>query len=112
MIQFVSRMVVSRRGHGDRHLAPHAPRQRSGLGLLIFDRRTATTQTERPSPTPGVALLSVGGPARTSVAGHIHEVLAPASLGLLRGTVRRSRLRPLALRLASSPPFRTFPLLI
>ena len=71
----------------------------------------STTQTERPSPTPGVVLLSVGGPARTSVAGHIHEVLAPASLGLLRGygpSISPSAAR----RLASSPPLRTFPLLI
>ena len=72
----------------------------------------STTQTERPSPTPGVVLLSVAGPARTSVAGHIHEVLAPASLGLLRGYGPSISPPPAALRLASSPPFRTFPLLI
>jgi hypothetical protein len=72
----------------------------------------STTQTEQPSPTPGVALLSVGVPARTSVAGHIHDVLAPASLDPFRGYGRSISPPAARLRLASSPPLRTFPLLI
>jgi len=77
-----------------------------------FHQNDESTQTERPPQSPDLAPQAVAGTARTWVAGHIHDVLAPESLSLNR--INLSDAPPLAnrFRLRSSPPLRTFPLLI
>jgi hypothetical protein len=77
-----------------------------------FHKNDESTQTERPPQSPDLAPQAVAGTARTWVVGHLHDVLAPESLSLNRINLPDAPPPANRFRLRSSPPLRTFPLLI